>query len=54
MSLISIGGWIGEKPSGSMKGLMGCSGGKQMLNRNENPPEGVMMPTSPMSTPLRR
>ena len=49
---ISVASEIGEKLSGNNSGLIGSLRGRHMLKRNENPPLGVMIPTSPMRTPV--
>jgi hypothetical protein len=52
ISVVFIGGEIGEKFCGNIGGFTGSLGGRHMLKRKENAPEWVIMPTSPIRIPV--
>ena len=54
ISVSLIGGEIGAKSSGKSRRFTGWSRGRHMLKRKENPPESLIMPTSPIRTPVLR
>jgi len=51
-SKASRGGEIGANSSGRRRGLIGLSLGTHMLKRKEKPPEGVIIPMSPILMPF--